>query len=242
MVIFYTFAACNYTINNEKLIIMKLHNLFSALAMLLFAVMPLDKVSAQSFQLEGIEMEEQQPSPHVIHVGLGYSYIPGVYVMNADMTFGSIKHGMEYEAGYEYLFRKSWMSLGLICTGHYGGGFASGFGGLGVVSTAPVDLFVHNFTPTVGGHWEWGKHSFKTSLGLGYLHICALGQHLGVERSREVDGGFSSYFSVEYEYRPYSDTGIFVRLHEMDWVKDYTADEWEGVSNYGISVGFNFHL
>lgn len=220
---------------------MKFHNIFSALAMLLFAVMPFDEVSAQSFQTEGVEKEAQQPSPHVIHIGLGYSYIPGVYVINADMTFGSIKHGVGYEAGYEYLFRKSWVSLGFICTGHYGSGVAKG-SGLGIVGTAPVDLFVHNFTPTVGGHWEWGKHSFKTSLGFGYLHMCALGQRLGVERLREVDGGFSSYFSVEYEYRPYPDTGIFVRLHDMDWIKDYTADEWEGITNYGISVGFNFHL
>lgn len=218
---------------------MRLQKILGVVALLLFAATPLEKISAESLQTESIAAENV--TPHVIHVGLGYSYIPGIHVDGGKMTFGSVKHGVGYEVGYEYLFRKSWLSLGFICTGHYSGGAAQVSLAFGY--SVPVDLFVHNFTPTIGGHWSWGKHSFKPSIGFGYLHQYALGEFNMDGRLIDQDGGFSSYFSLEYEYRPMPDTGIFVRIHEMDWIKEYNWDSpWEGIVDYGISVGFNFHF
>lgn len=209
--------------------------LSTVLVILFLAVWPFGEILAET----KVGKEKQSASPHVIHAGVGYSYVPSVYVAgssNSNMDVGSIRHGIGFEAGYEYLFRRSWLSLGVMYTGHYGGG---------MIGRQLWDLLVHDFMPTVGGHWSWGKHTLKPSIGLGYLCYQAIGPRdfrFPTGRLTETDGGFSSYFSLEYEYRFSPDTGLFVRLHEMDWVKDMSEDSWEGIVGYGVAVGFNLHF
>lgn len=221
---------------------MKSHVTLKMLALIVAAILPIQIVSAKSNSTGAVE--EQQVQPHVLHAGLGYSYIA---------SLKSLKSGAGIDVGYEYLFPKSHWSVGVIYTGHYSGGILKTSGGLielpeGGYELAPpatnIDVFIHNIAPTIGGYWSWGKHGFKASVGAGYINKMVLRdvEHSTMKRSREYDGGMSVYLSLEYEYRPYPDTGIFVRLHDMEHHGKSDDTYWEGIVGYGIATGFNFHF
>lgn len=212
---------------------MKTHSALKMLVMAIAVALPLQIVSAA---------DDTKQRPHVIRLGAGYSLVPGADIDGGKMVLGSLKHGAGINVGYDYLFlNKSW-SLGLNYNLHYGSGTGRTYDGFG--SSAMIDFFVHNITPTVGNYQTWGKHRLKTDLGIGYLYVQALGAHkLGdpTERLRAIEEGMSTYFAIEYEYSPSSDTGLFVRLHEVNCFKKDGA-QLEGLLNYGMSVGFNLHF
>ena len=219
--------------------------ILKALALICVSVLPLQMYSNQSSK-EGMVEEKQQVLPHVVHVGAGYSYIA---------SQASLKNGGAVELGYEYLFPKSHWSVGVICTGHYSGGIKRTDGGwielpgggfqMGPLATNK-DILICNITPTIGGYWSWGKHCVKTSVGVGCMNkvLWSDVEPATMKRSRSYDGGLSSYLSLEYEYRPYQDTGIFVRLHDMMQHEKENDGEWDwkNIVGYGVSVGFNFHF
>lgn len=76
---------------------MKSHVTSKMLALIVAAVLPLQIVLAKSNSTEAVE-EKQQVRPHVLHAGLGYSYIPGVYVYKAAMSIGSVNSGIGLSA------------------------------------------------------------------------------------------------------------------------------------------------
>ena len=122
---------------------------------------------------------------------------------------------------------------------------------LPIDASLPVDFYVHNMTPTVGGHWEWGKHAFKIAAGVGYIYSETLAEvekleMNGVEIEREEDevNGLSLYLSLEYEYRFSPKAGLFVKLHDMEHYDkpDDDEEDWEGIVGYGVSIGLNYHF
>lgn len=229
---------------------MKTNFILKALALISVSVLPLQMYSNQS-SMEGAVEENQPVLPHVVHIGAGYSYI-------ASQSSLKLKNGGAVELGYEYLFPKSHWSVGVICTGHYSGGIIRTNGGwIGVpgmhgngFQTAPPatnkDMLICNITPTIGGYWSWSKHCVKTSVGVGCMNkvVWSDVEPATMKRSRSYDGGLSSYLSLEYEYRPYQDTGIFVRLHDMmQHEKENNGEwDWKNIVGYGVSIGFNFHF
>lgn len=232
---------------------MKSHVTSKMLALIVAAVLPLQIVLAKSNSTEAVE-EKQQVRPHVLHAGLGYSYIPGVYVYKAAMSIGSVNSGIGLSAGYEYLFPASHWSVGVSYTYHHSGGMAKYTPittSLPIDASLPVDFYVHNMTPTVGGHWEWGKHAFKIAAGVGYIYSETLAEverleMNGVEIEREEDevNGLSLYLSLEYEYRFSPKAGLFVKLHDMEHYDkpDDDEEDWEGIVGYGVSIGLNYHF
>ena len=214
-----------------------------SLKKLIIAVTVLFMVQAASAQSAD---EKLQSTPHSAHAGIGYSYIPGVYVEDMSMTVGSVKSGIGIDAGYEYQFSKKLWSVGLNYTLHYASGMANNKN-LIQPGGAPIDYFVHNITPTIGKSWEWEKHIIKATLGVGYMYSVAYGSYeIGEpnKRYQDKEDGLSYYFALGYEYRITPDTGLFVKLHDMEHYEEYDSDdkEWEGIVGYGISLGFNFHF
>lgn len=214
---------------------------FKKLIIAATAIFMVQAASAQSAE------EKPQLTPHSAHAGIGYSYIPGVYVDGMSPAVGSIKSGVGFDAGYEYLFsKKLLLSVGLNYTLHYASAMLR-TNTPGSLKSAPIDFFVHNITPTIGKSWAWKKHILKATIGVGYMYSIAYGSRVIGEfdkRHQDKEDGLSYYFALGYEYRITPDTGLFVKLHDMEHYEEYDSDnkEWEGIVGYGISLGFNFHF
>lgn len=220
---------------------MKTRLLLKMLALAALAALPLQLVSAKS------DDAASQVSPHAVYAGLGPSFVPGVYVNDAYMSMGSIKRGIGFTAGYEYSVPTSHWSFGVNYVFHQSGGVAKYYPEPTTVSL-PIDFYVHNITPVAGGHWEWGKHAFRFSGGVGYMYSIAVAElrlsGVGVLEEDEEEDGVSLYLSLEYEYRFSPKMGLFVRAYDMECYDEYdgTEGEWEGIVGYGVSAGFKWHF
>lgn len=184
------------------------------------------------------KLERKRMPPHTIHVGVGYSHIASGVEVNY-IEVDELERGIGLEVAYSYLSPKTWMGFGVNYTGHFADALFE--------EMVNVKLVIHNIAPTIDFYSVYEKHALKTSIGLGYLHAQFIGPlqlETDAKPSKDTFGGLSSYFSIEYEYRIDKHTGFFLRLHEMDWLGEYdeARERWEGITNFGASIGFNLHL
>ena len=191
------------------------------------------------------ELNRHRVNPHHLHLDAGVSFFKNNLTITEEgnpLLNDALKRGVSLNASYKYLVPYSLYGFGVVYNNHYASASIVERSD-GMKSNCSVNSIVHSIIPTITWYGCSQRILLSASFGIGNMWSIYYWNYDEPTRhdKKIVKPSPALYSSVECEYRITHNLGISGHFY-LNESPDSNRDENPDVSNFGVSIGLNYHL